>query len=373
TELFQRGVGETTDIVEKEMYTFRDKAERSITLRPEGTASVCRAYAENKLYANPLPVKLYYLGPMFRYEKPQAGRFRQFNQFGIEVFGSTNPAVDAEVITLAMDFYERLGLNGLEVHLNSVGCPKCRPVHKRKLQEFLQPHLDKFCPNCQGRFERNPLRMLDCKNPTCQELSDGAPTTTQCLCDECEEHFAAVKSYLDAVGVRYFVDERLVRGLDYYTKTAFEIMVEEIGAQSAICGGGRYDGLIEEIGGPATPGIGFALGMERIFAALAVQGIDIPLVTRKDVYIAVLGQAAAVEGFRLQAILRKLNLKVETDYLGRGLKAQLKAADRVRARFAVIIGDDELARGVVVVRQMDSGDQVEIGLIDLEDYLLANS
>ncbi|HWJ02606.1 MAG TPA: histidine--tRNA ligase, partial [Verrucomicrobiae bacterium] len=264
TELFQRGVGETTDIVEKEMYTFVDKGERSITLRPEGTAGVCRAYAENKLYANPQPVKVYYVGPMFRYEKPQAGRFRQFNQFGIEVFGTVNPAVDAEVISLAMDFYERLGLKGLEVHINSVGCKKCRPVHKVKLQEFLKARLEKFCPNCQGRFERNPLRMLDCKSPICQELSAGAPTTTQCLCEDCADHFEKVKGYLDRVGVRYRVNERLVRGLDYYTKTAFEIMVEEIGAQSAICGGGRYDGLIEEIGGPPTPGIGFALGMERI-------------------------------------------------------------------------------------------------------------
>ncbi len=372
TELFQRGVGETTDIVEKEMYTFLDKGERSVTLRPEGTAPVCRAYVENKLYAGPQPVKLYYVGPMFRYERPQAGRFRQFNQFGIEVFGTTNPALDAEVITMAMDFYERLGLRNLEVHLNSVGCSKCRPVHKAKLQEFLRPKLEKFCPNCQGRFERNPLRMLDCKNPGCQELSVGAPTTTQCLCEECAEHFEQVKGYLDKVGVRYRVDERLVRGLDYYTKTAFEIMVEEIGAQSAICGGGRYDGLIEEIGGPVTPGIGFALGMERIFSALAVQGIEIPVETKADVYLAALGEPAVRETFRLQAQLRKLHLKVEMDYLARGLKAQLKTADRLKAKYTVIIGEDELARGAATVRQMDSGDQQEVKLIDLIDYLVVN-
>lgn len=373
TELFQRGVGETTDIVEKEMYTFRDKGDRSITLRPEGTASVCRAYVEDKLYALPQPVKLYYTGPMFRYEKPQAGRFRQFHQFGVEVFGSTSPAVDAEVITLAMDFYERLGLKGLEVHLNSVGCPKCRPVHKAKLQEFLRPNLDKFCSNCQGRFERNPLRMLDCKSPVCRELTAGAPTTTQCLCEECARHLEEVKGYLDKVGVRYRIDERLVRGLDYYTKTAFEIMVEEIGAQSAICGGGRYDGLIEEIGGPQTPGIGFALGMERIFSALAVQNIDIAPAPSKDVYIAVLGEHAAKEGFQLQAALRKLHLQVEMDYLARGLKAQLKTADRLRARYAVILGEEELARGVGIVRQMDGGEQQEVKLMDLIDYLAARA
>jgi histidyl-tRNA synthetase len=373
TELFMRGVGETTDIVEKEMYTFNDKGDRSITLRPEGTASVCRTYVENKLYANPQPVKLYYVGPMFRYEKPQAGRFRQFHQFGVEVFGSTNPAVDAEVITLVMDFYQRLGLRDLEVHLNSVGCKKCRPVHKEKLQEYLKPNLEKFCGNCQSRYERNPLRMLDCKSSVCQELSKGAPTTTQCLCEECATHFHAVKEYLDRVGVRYKVNERLVRGLDYYTKTAFEIMVEEIGAQSAICGGGRYDGLIEQLGGPATPGIGFALGMERIFPALAVQGIEIPIEPKRDVYLAALGEAAAKEAFRLQHVLRRSHLTVEMDYLSRGLKAQLKAADRIKAKFAVILGDAELEQGIAIVRLMDGSRQEEVKLTELPDYLLANS
>jgi len=372
TELFLRGVGETTDIVQKEMYTFQDKGDRSITLRPEGTAGVCRAFAENKLFALPQPVKIYYIGPMFRYEKPQAGRFRQFHQFGVEVFGSTNPAVDAEVITLAMDFYERLGLKGLEVHLNSVGCHKCRPVHKEKLQEFLRPKLDQFCPTCQGRYERNPLRMLDCKNKLCQELSKGAPTTTVCLCEECAEHFEQVKEYLDKVGVRYQVNPRLVRGLDYYTKTAFEIMVEEIGAQSAICGGGRYDGLIEEIGGPATPGMGFALGMERIFSALAVQGVELPAENKVGVYLAALGATASKEAFKLQAALRKLHVKVEMDYLSRGLKAQLKAADRLKAKYAVILGDDELARGVAIVKEMAGGEQREVKLIDLVDHLVVH-
>ncbi|HEX3016168.1 MAG TPA: histidine--tRNA ligase [Desulfobacteria bacterium] len=372
TELFNRGVGETTDIVEKEMYTFADKGDRSITLRPEGTASVCRAYVENKLYAGPQPVKLYYVGPMFRYEKPQAGRFRQFHQFGVEVFGATSPAVDAEVITLAMDFYRRLGLKNLEVHINSVGCPKCRPIHKEKLKEFLRPNLANFCRNCQGRFERNPLRMLDCKSEVCQKLSAGAPTTTQCLCDDCAAHFEQVKSYLDRAGIRYKVDERLVRGLDYYTKTAFEIMVDEIGAQSAICGGGRYDGLIEQLGGPAVPGIGFALGMERIFSALAVQEIEIPLQSKLDVFIAALGEEASRECFRLQLQLRQAGLKVDMDYLARGLKGQLKAADRLKAKFALIIGDKELAQGVALVRQMDGGEQAEIKLTDVVDYLKAN-
>jgi histidyl-tRNA synthetase len=362
TELFQRGVGETTDIVSKEMYTFFDRSERSITLRPEGTASTARAYLEHKMYALPQPTKLFYMGPMFRYERPQAGRYRQFHQFGVEAFGSSEPAVDAEVIGLAMEIYRRLGLNGLEVHLNSVGCPNCRKKHREKLQEFLKKHLNGFCPDCRERFEKNPLRILDCKNAKCQELSQGAPTTLDCLCPECGEHFGKVKSYLDLAEIKYVIDERLVRGLDYYTKTAFEIIVKEIGAQSAICGGGRYDGLIESLGGEPTPGVGFALGMERIFPTLETQGINISIEKPLDVFVATLGDEADKIGFQILMKLRQEGVNSEKDFLGRSLKAQMKHAGRFNARIALIIGETELSRGVAVLRWMDTSEQSEVSL-----------
>ena len=370
TELFVRGVGETTDIVNKEMYTFLDKGQNSLTLRPEGTASVCRAYVENKLYGLvQQPVKLYYLGPMFRHEKPQAGRFRQFHQFGVEVLGADKPLVDAEVISLVWDLYRRLGLKGLEVHINSVGCPHCRAVHRQKLQEFLQPRLAEFCPDCRDRFDRNPLRILDCKNPTCQELSHGAPTTLDTLCDDCATHFARLQELLLAAGVVYRVNPRLVRGLDYYRKTAFEIMVEGIGAQSAICGGGRYDGLIEEIGGSPTPGIGFAMGMERVLVALELQGELRAGEQDAFAMLITLGDQAEREGFRILSELRQFGVPVAMDLLGRSLKAQLKAADRQRARFALILGEDEITRQVAVLRNLSLGEQVEVALGECVEVL----
>jgi len=372
TELFHRGVGETTDIVQKEMYTFEDAGGRSITLRPENTAAAVRAFVEDKLYANAQPTKLYYMGPMFRYERPQAGRFRQFHQFGVECFGTFSPASDAEVIVLAWEFYRRLGLTGLEVHLNSVGCPNCRPAHREKLQDFLRPKYDELCETCKGRFERNPLRILDCKSPICQELSVGAPTTLDCLCDRCAEHFEAVKSYLDAAGIPYVIDNRLVRGLDYYTNTAFEIHVKGIGAQSAICGGGRYDGLIEEIGGEPTPGVGYALGMERVFNALAAQGIELPVDNAKEVYIAPLGEAAQIPAFTLLSELRKNGIKAEMDLMGRSLKAQMKAADRFSVKYTVILGEDEIAKNIACIRKMDDSSQEEIALDNAAQFLIDN-
>ncbi|MDD2496910.1 MAG: histidine--tRNA ligase [Desulfitobacteriaceae bacterium] len=372
TELFQRGVGETTDIVSKEMYTFFDRSERSITLRPEGTASTARAYLEHKMYALPQPTKLFYMGPMFRYERPQAGRYRQFHQFGVEAFGSSEPAVDAEVIGLAMEIYRRLGLNGLEVHLNSVGCPNCRKKHREKLQEFLIKNLNEFCPDCRERFEKNPLRILDCKNAKCQELSQGAPTTLDCLCPECGEHFDKVKGYLDLAEIKYVIDERLVRGLDYYTKTAFEIIVKEIGAQSAICGGGRYDGLLESLGGEPTPGVGFALGMERIFPTLETQGINISIEKPLDVFVATLGDEADKVGFQILMKLRQEGVKSEKDFLGRSLKAQMKHAGRFNARITIIIGETELSRGVVVMRRMDTSEQIEVSLNDVVKVVKEN-
>ncbi|AGA69922.1 histidyl-tRNA synthetase [Desulfitobacterium dichloroeliminans LMG P-21439] len=370
TELFQRGVGETTDIVNKEMYTFLDKGDRSITLRPEGTASVCRAYVENKLYGGPQPVKLYYIGPMFRYERPQSGRFRQFHQFGVEVLGADKPMVDAEVITLVWDLYSRLGLKGLEVHVNSVGCPTCRPEHKQKLQEFLEPHKEQLCKDCQSRFEKNPLRILDCKNSSCQEITQGAPTTLDVLCEDCAGHFAELKRLLTAAEVVYKVNPRLVRGLDYYRKTAFEVLVEDIGAQSAICGGGRYDGLVQEVGGPQTPGIGFAMGMERVLAALKLSQEHQDEDKKEFLMLVALGEKAQSEGFAIISRLRKKGLPVSIDLLGRSLKAQLKAADRVQAKYAGILGEEELSKGIIILRNLRLGEQEELTLKEFEEQVL---
>lgn len=369
TELFERGVGETTDIVEKEMYTFKDRGERSITLRPEGTASAVRAYLENKMYAGPQPVKEYYIGPMFRYDRPQAGRFRQFHQFGVEVFGSNDPALDAEVMAMAMELYGRLGLKNLELHINSVGCSRCRAVLREKLQEYFRPNLNNFCPNCQSRFERNPLRILDCKSERCQELGQGAPTTLDCLCAECEEHFRLTRAYLDTLGVPYILDNRLVRGLDYYTQTAFEIMASDIGAQSSIGGGGRYNGLIEACGGPPTPGIGYALGLERIILTMEKQGIKFPSSGKLDVYVVAADAAACAEAFKLLFKLRSAGFASDKDYLGRSLKAQMKYAGKIEARFVAILGSTELERGVVSLKDMSTGKQEEINFVELENVL----
>lgn len=360
TELFQRGVGDTTDIVEKEMYTFYDRSGRSLTLRPEGTAPVVRAFLEHRLYSGPLPVKLFYIGPMFRYGRPQAGRLRQFHQLGVEVFGSRDPAVDAEVIALAMDFYRQVGLKSLELHLNSVGCPACRPVHREKLKAYLRDKLDILCPTCQGRFERNPLRIFDCKSEVCQELVAQAPTITGSLCPDCAEHFRRVLRYLEDLGIEYILDEHLVRGLDYYTNTAFEIMVAGIGAQSSIGGGGRYDGLVEACGGPPTPGIGFGLGLERILLALKAQGKEIEVKSGIDVLVATSGPDLEGAALRLLKALRANDITADKDYMGRSLKAQMKYADRYPAKLVIILGEEELAKGEVIVRNLRTGEQREV-------------
>ncbi|NLI93633.1 MAG: histidine--tRNA ligase [Peptococcaceae bacterium] len=369
TELFQRGVGDTTDIVNKEMYTFLDKGQRSITLRPEMTASVCRAYVENKLFTQPQPVKLYYLGPMFRYENTQAGRFRQFHQFGAEVLGGEDPLVDAEVIQLIWEFYRRIGLQGLEVHINSVGCPVCRAEHRDRLHSYLQDRKAELCQDCQSRYERNPMRILDCKNRECQRITANVPTTLDTLCDSCREHFAKVQQYLRISGIQYRINPKLVRGLDYYQKTAFEVMAEGIGAQSAICGGGRYDGLVEEIGGPSTPGIGFAMGMERILAVLEKQRIDVDDETDHKVVVAALGDIAREKGFKLITELRQNGISAQMDLLGRGLKSQMKYADRVHARYVIIIGEEELNKNIAIIRDMKLGDQTEIAMDSVKSYI----
>jgi histidyl-tRNA synthetase len=342
------------------MYTFVDRGERSITLRPEGTAAVVRSFVENKLYAEPQPIKLYYMGPMFRYDRPQAGRYRQFHQFGVEAIGATGPGVDAEVIALAVAVLKKLGLNDLQVYVNSVGCPKCRPVYRETLQGFLRDKVNALCSDCQSRYDRNPMRILDCKNEKCSQLTVEAPTVSECLCEDCATHFQGVKDLLDTVNIQYIVNPRLVRGLDYYTKTAFEIQYPPLGAQSAVCGGGRYDGLIEQCGGASTPGIGFGMGIERVLLALEKQGLLGEAAKPVDIYIAAMGDAATVAAFGLLLQLRDAGIIAEMDYMGRSLKAQMKYAAKLPARFVAILGDEELAEKNVSLRDMTSGHQEKI-------------
>lgn len=371
TELFLRGIGETTDIVEKEMYTFTDRGERSLTLRPENTAAVVRSFLEHKLYAGPQPVKLYYTGPMFRYDRPQAGRYRQFHQFGIEAIGSANFAIDAEVIALAEQFLRRVGLTDLKLYVNSVGCPLCRPVHRTALQDFLRDKLPGLCSDCQSRYDRNPLRILDCKNSKCTELTQGAPEIGSCLCHDCSTHFDGLQSLLTAAGIDYIVNPRLVRGLDYYTKTAFEIQYSPLGAQSAVCGGGRYDGLIAECGGQPTPGIGFAIGLERVILALEKQGMVTQSMNDIAVFVAPLGTKAQAAAFRLLCQLREQGIASDTDYMNRSLKGQMKYANKYPAAFVAIIGDEEVEQNKVMLKNMQTGEQQLIDYSAVAQQVLA--
>jgi len=360
TELFQRGIGEGTDVVDKEMYTFTDRGERSITLRPENTASAVRAYLQNKLYAQSNLVKLFYIGSMFRYDRPQAGRMREFHQFGVEALGEANPAVDAEVILLAMNLLEGLGLKDLELSINSVGCPKCRSKYRTMLQDFFRDKLEDLCEDCRSRFERSPLRILDCKKDSDKPYMADAPKITDCLCEECAEHFAKLKELLTSAGISFTHDPRLVRGLDYYTKTAFEIKYPPLGAQSAVAGGGRYDGLIEEMGGNPTPAVGFATGLERLLLALESQNL-LPEKNRSvDAYVVALGEAAQAEGFKLLNNLRQQGLSAAMDFAGRSMKAQMKQANKLGAKYSVILGEDEIAEGVVMLRSMEDSSQAKV-------------
>ena len=368
TELFARGVGETTDIVEKEMYSFTDQGERSLTLRPEGTASTVRAYLENKIYTQTQPSKMFYTGPMFRYDRPQAGRYRQFHQFGVEVFGSNHPSLDAEVITLACDYLERLGLDDLDIHINTVGCPECRPIHKQELLNFFEPVKEELCKTCQGRLEKNPLRILDCKNETCKNLAKNAVTTLDSACNVCKDHFNSVVEYLNKVNLKYTIDPRLVRGLDYYTNTAFEIMYEGIGAQATICGGGRYNGLVEQCGGKQIPGIGFAMGLERLLLTLEQEKKEISSKNEFDIYIASLGKDAQLLAFEIAIKLRKKGFKVEKDYLDKSLKAQMKTADRFLVKYVLIIGEEELVNNNIIIRNMATGKQEEVPVEEIASF-----
>ena len=356
TELFLRGVGETTDIVQKEMYTFQDKGERSITLKPEGTAGFVRMFVENSLFGETQPTKMYYLyNPVFRYERPQAGRLREHHQFGVEFFGASKPSADAECISIATELLSSLGCGGLTVRLNSIGCPKCRPNYHEALKSYLRGHYDELCETCKVRMEQNPLRVLDCKVESCQKIANDAPVISDYLCEECRDHQSTLLTLLNGMGLQYVIDPRLVRGLDYYTKTVFEITSESIGSQSAVCGGGRYDGLVEEIGGPHTPGVGFGLGMERLLLVLENTGYQIEKPLRYDLYIASMGQEAETKAFLLANELRKLGAKVEIDHIGRSVKAQLKYADKVGARYVLVLGGDELEKGEAKLKRMSDG------------------
>lgn len=362
TELFERGVGDTTDVVEKEMYTFEDKGGRSITLRPEGTASASRSYIENGLFNTPQPSKLFYNITCYRYEKNQAGRYREFHQFGAEVIGSQNPSVDAELMSLPMLLYKRLGLKNLKLNINSIGCPECRKEYNEKLRDFLRPKYDELCDTCKSRFEKNPLRILDCKSTVCKEIAKGAPMLIDCICDECREHFELVKKALSDMGIEYFIDPYIVRGLDYYTKTVFEIIADNKNSNCTICGGGRYDGLVEQLGYAHTPASGFALGIERLILTMEEQGIDFPNPDTPDIFIGSIGSAASTFAQALAFNLRKDGVKCEIDHLSRSVKAQMKFANKIGAKNAVIIGDNEINEKRAKIKNMENGTETECGL-----------
>jgi len=369
TELFTRGVGDTTDIVEKQMYTFEDNAKRSVTLKPEGTSPVVRAFVEHKLYADIQPTKYFYIIPCFRYEKPQSGRLREFHQFGVEIFGTGDMLADAEVIALGKDFLDGLGIKDVELRINSVGCSEtaeCRRSHRTALREFLKTKYEALCDTCKGRFDKNPMRILDCKSEICQNLVKGAPLMIDYLCGECKDALEELKSNLEAMGIAYTVDPGIVRGLDYYTKTAFEFVSNNIGAQGTVCGGGRYDGLIEQLGGPPIPGVGFGLGIERLLLVLESNGIEIQKTDATEVFIAVIGDKARQFGISLTRRLRNSGFIAEMDLLKRNIKSQLKYADRINAMYTVIIGDDELSEGKVSIKNMATSEQKLIPADDVE-------
>lgn len=360
--LFIRSVGDTTDVVQKEMYTFTDLGGRELALRPEGTAGINRAVIESGLINEALPVKLCYDISCFRAEKPQAGRFREFHQLGMELFGSHSPAADAEVIAFVSDFFNTLGLTNISLEINSIGCPNCRKNYHAALKEYFEARKADLCDTCLTRLDKNPLRILDCKSPVCKEIAKDAPIGLDYLCDECREHFEGLKKRLDALGIAYTVNPRIVRGLDYYTKTVFEFVSGDIGAQSTVCGGGRYDGLIKSLGGADQPGIGYAMGIERLLMVLEAQGIQIPKPSPCDLYIASMGENASVFAMKLASDLRNEGFAAESDLIGRSLKAQMKYADKIDAKYSMVIGDDELAAGKAKVKNMSTGETHELDL-----------
>ncbi len=365
TELFLRGVGDTTDIVQKEMYTFKDKGDRSITLKPEGTAGAVRALLESSLYADALPCKMYYLNaPIFRYEAPQSGRLREHHQFGLECFGAKDASADAELILLAYRLLSGLGVRNLSVNINSIGCPNCRPKYHAELKSFLGERIHDMCGDCKSRFERNPLRVLDCKQPHCQELVKDAPSMLDLLCDECREHFAQLQSYLTAAKIPYAIDSRIVRGLDYYTKTVFELITTTENGNLTVCGGGRYDNLVEQLGGPSLSAVGFGMGIERVLMLLDGEGIELPRPDLYDVFVTYMGDHR-VDAFSLVQNLRDAGIKADMDHTGRSLKAQFKYANKIGALLTATLGDDEVANGVVKVKNMQTKEEKTIAMADI--------
>ena len=364
TVLFNRSVGETTDVVQKEMYTFDTKGGESITLRPEGTAGAARAYLEHAVYNDGLPVKVFYQLTCYRYEKAQAGRQREFHQFGMETYGAADARADAEMIFAASNIFDRLGLSGIRLEINSIGCKTCRRDYTNALKEYFTQHRDQLCDTCLSRLERNPMRILDCKNESCRIIAKDAPVVLDYICGDCSAHFEKVKTFLDAADIEYTVNPTIVRGLDYYTRTVFEFVTDSIGAQGTVCGGGRYDGLIEELGGQPTPALGFAMGIERLMLVMKAEGIELPEPEKCDLYIAALGEEAEKKAFEITLDLRRSSYIAETDIVGRGLRAQMKYANKIGAKYSVVIGDDDLESGCAKVKNMKTGETTELSLDD---------
>lgn len=369
TEVFLRGIGETTDVVNKEMYTFLDKGDRSITLKPEGTAGVIRSFVENGLYGGTLPFKTYYITPCFRYERPQAGRLREFHQFGVECLGSYTADTDAEIIILAKSFLDEIELTDYTLYINSIGCKECRKEYHAALKNYLKDNFDSLCKNCKERFDKNPLRILDCKEENCKKIVANAPSILDYLCPDCKEHFEKVKKLLEVSGIEYKIDDKIVRGLDYYTKTVFEFVSEGIGAQGTILGGGRYDGLVEELGGGKIPGVGFAAGIERLLLLKEGSGNSIPDDAAFDIYIAPMGENAYVKAFELIGALRKKGIIADIDHMNRGIKSQFKFADKIKAKFVGIIGEDELSQGKIKIKEMQTGDETTVDFDKVYDFI----
>ena len=362
TELFLRSVGDTTDVVQKEMYTFDDKGGRSITLRPEGTAGAVRSYLENGLCNEALPQKVCYLISCYRYEKPQAGRLREFHQFGVECFGSASPLADAEIIALAKSLFDTLGVKDLSLEINSIGCPTCRAEYHKALKEYFSSRKDELCNTCKSRLDRNPMRILDCKSPICHEIAEGAPVVIDYLCDECKEHFENVQKYLKAQNIEYTINPQIVRGLDYYTKTVFEFVSNSIGAQGTVCGGGRYDGLVEELGGQHTPSLGFAMGIERLMLLMEAQGCEFPEAEKPDLFIVALGEKATLKAVEIAKDMREEGFSALLDLNQRSVRAQMKYADKLGAKFNVVIGDNEVEAKTAKLKNMQTGEETEINL-----------
>ena len=362
TELFLRGIGDTTDVVNKEMYTFEDKGKRSITLRPEGTASTVRSVLEKGILNEGLPLKAYYILSCFRYEKPQAGRLREFHQLGIELFGAQDYTADAEVIATGARILKELGLTAVKLNINSIGCPNCRPKYHEKLKEYFAQHIDGMCEDCKARFEKNPLRLLDCKEEKCSAIAKNAPVVIEHLCDECHDHFEGLKKTLDAMGVDYQINTKIVRGLDYYTKTVFEFVYDGIGSQGTVCGGGRYDGLFEELGGNHVPAVGFGMGLERLLLTLEAEGISLGEDSVPEIFFANIGETAKVYAFTLAEKARAEGMRAQSDLMGRSLKAQMKYADKIKAIYTVVLGDDEVANQSAVAKNMLTKEQITLDL-----------